>query len=98
MTWATQLIRIISTVSSRVAGSNPRPICSASHGAAMKIRTLAIAMTVTAPVSTVRPKSLATRSSPVSWRRLLKIGTNGAVSPAATRTSRTISGIRNAAL
>ena len=52
----------------------------------------------TAPVSTVRPKSLATASSPVSWRRLLKIGTNGAVRPAATRTSRAISGIRNAAL
>ena len=33
-----------------------------------------------------------------SWRRLLKIGTNGAVRPAATSTSRAISGIRKAAL
>jgi hypothetical protein len=53
-------------------------------------------MTTTAAVSTVRPKSFAAVSS--ARRRLLKIGTNGAVSPAATRTSRATSGIRNARL
>ena len=85
------------TYSSRVGWSNPAPMTVDSHGAARKITTIATVMTSTAAVSTVRPNSLA-RPSSSSWRRLLKIGTNGAVRPAATSTSSAISGMRKAAL
>jgi hypothetical protein len=64
-----------------VAASKPLPITPASHGAARKIAMLATVMTAIAPVSTVRPKPLASPSSARSCRRLVKIGTNGAVRP-----------------
>ena len=53
-------------------------------------------ITRTATVSTVRAKSWASAWS--RWRSPLKIGTNGAVSAPATRTSSAISGILKAAL
>jgi hypothetical protein len=75
-----------------------RRIEAAADGAARKIAMLATVMTAIAPVSTVRPKPLASPSSARSCRRLVKMGTKGAVNPAATSTSRAISGMRNAAL
>ncbi len=90
-----QLIRNRSMYSARVVGSKPSK-ASASHGAAIARSVEATAMITIAPVRIVWPKVLAAPSS--VRRRLVKIGTNGAVRPAATSTSSAISGIRNAAL
>ena len=79
-----------------MAGSAFGRTTVASHGAPTKRRASATSETPTAAVITVRPNSVAAPASRL--RSVVKIGTNGAASPAETRTSRAISGIRNAAL
>ena len=98
MTWARQLIRKSSTYSARVGPSKSRKTFSAIHGPRMSSAPIVTAMTATATVRTVCPNVSARRPSSGPSRRRMKIGTNGADRPDATRMSRAISGIRKAAL
>jgi hypothetical protein len=96
MTGVRSMIRNRSRYRARFSASNPGAISPIVSGARISRTRLAPPMTSTASVSTVCANLAAAAAS--ERRIVVNTGTNGAVSPAATRTSSASSGSWKAAL